>query len=44
MFIANYVYEKEGAKHKKVMRYSTLPQDKVFTWMRQEDSTRDSIF
>ena len=32
MFIANYVYEKEGAKHKKVMRYSTLPQDKVFTW------------
>ena len=32
MFIANYVYEKEGAKLKKVMRYSTLPQDKVFTW------------
>lgn len=32
MFIANYVYEKEGAKHKKVMRYSSLPQDKIFTW------------
>ncbi len=32
MFIANYVYEKEGAKHKKVMRYTTLPKDQVFTW------------
>lgn len=32
MFIANYVYEKEGAKHKKVMRYSALPQDRLFTW------------
>ncbi len=32
MFIANYVYEKEGAKHKKVMRYSALPQDELFTW------------
>lgn len=32
MFIANYVYEKDGAKHKKVMRYSALPQDELFTW------------
>lgn len=32
MFIANYVYEKEGAKHKKVMRYSALPQDEIITW------------
>lgn len=33
MMISNFVYEKEGAKHKKVMRYtSVLPQDKVFTW------------
>lgn len=32
MFIANYVYEKEGAKHKKVMRYSALPKDTVFSW------------
>ena len=32
MFIANYVYEKEGAKHKKVMRYTALPKDQVFTW------------
>ena len=32
MFVANYVYEKEGAKHKKVMRYSALPQDELFTW------------
>ena len=33
MMISNFVYEKEGAKHKKVMRYtSVLPQDQVFTW------------
>lgn len=32
MFVANYVYEKEGAKHKKVMRYSALPQDELITW------------
>ena len=32
MFIANYVYEKEGAKHKKVMRYTALLQDELFTW------------
>lgn len=32
MFVANYVYEKEGAKHKKVMRYTALPQDQLFTW------------
>ncbi|MCF0131211.1 MAG: glycosyltransferase family 2 protein [Pseudobutyrivibrio sp.] len=32
MLISNYVYEKEGAAHKKVMRYSSLPKDKYFTW------------
>ena len=32
MFIANYVYEKEGAKRKKVMRCSNLPKDTLFTW------------
>lgn len=32
MFIANYVYEKEGAKRKKVMRYTALPKDRLFTW------------
>ncbi len=32
MFIANYVYEKEGVRHKKIMRYSSLPQYKIFTW------------
>ncbi len=32
MMIANYVYEKEGAKHKKVMRYTALPKDRVFSW------------
>ncbi len=32
MLISNYVYEKEGAKHKKVMRYSALPKEELFTW------------
>ena len=33
MLISNFVYEKEGAKHKKVMRYATaLPKDRFFTW------------
>lgn len=32
MLLANYVYEKEGAKHKKVMRQMGFPQDQVFTW------------
>ena len=32
MFVANYVYEKEGVKHKKVMHYSFLPKERMFTW------------
>ena len=37
MMISNFVYEKEGAKHKKVMRYtSVLPQNELFHW----DDTR----
>ena len=33
MMISNFVYEKQGAKHKKVMEYTGyLPVDKVFTW------------
>ena len=37
MLISNFVYEKEGAKHKKVMRYtSVLPQNEIFHW----DDTR----
>ncbi|MCI8327703.1 MAG: glycosyltransferase family 2 protein [Lachnospiraceae bacterium] len=33
MFISNFVYEKEGAKHKKIMKYTTaLPKEKIFTW------------
>lgn len=31
--ISNYIYDKEGAKHKKVMKYtSSLPQDRIFGW------------
>lgn len=33
MFISNFVYEKEGEKRKKVMKYHhALPQEQVFTW------------
>ncbi|MFA9457689.1 glycosyltransferase family 2 protein [Halalkalibacter sp. AB-rgal2] len=33
MMISNFVYEKEGAKYKKVMKYDdVLPEDVVFTW------------
>ncbi len=32
MMISNYVYEKVGAKRKKVMHYSNLPRNKMFTW------------
>lgn len=33
MLIANYVYEKEGAKHKTVIHYrNVLPQDEIFDW------------
>ncbi len=33
MMISNFVYEKQGAKRKKVMRYgSVLPKDRMFGW------------
>ena len=32
MLSSKYVYEKEGAKHKKVMRYTALPKDQMMTW------------
>ncbi len=33
MVLANYVYEKEGQKHKKVMRYDdVVPVRRIFTW------------
>ena len=33
MMICNYVYEKEGEKRKKVIRYRhTLPRNQMFTW------------
>ena len=33
MLISNYVYEKEGAAHKKCIHYrNVLPQDKIFSW------------
>ncbi|MCI8511401.1 MAG: glycosyltransferase [Lachnospiraceae bacterium] len=33
MLITNFVYEKQGAKHKKVMHYRlVLPRNEIFTW------------
>jgi len=33
MLVSNFVYEKEGAKYKKVMKYEKiLPEDTIFTW------------
>ena len=33
MLISNFVYEKQGAKRKRVMSYrSALPQNRIFTW------------
>ena len=32
VLLANYVYEKEGAKHKKVMRQTGFPTDCIFSW------------
>lgn len=33
MLISNFVYEKEGAKHKKVMKYTgILPENQMFGW------------
>ncbi|WP_178021375.1 glycosyltransferase family 2 protein [uncultured Paenibacillus sp.] len=33
LLVSNYVYEKEGAKYKKVMKYgNVLPENRVLTW------------
>ncbi|MBO5460995.1 MAG: glycosyltransferase family 2 protein, partial [Ruminococcus sp.] len=33
MIVANYVYEKEGAAHKKVIRYTNvLPEEQILKW------------
>lgn len=32
MVIANFVFDKQGSNHKKVMSYPQLPTDRVFNW------------
>ncbi len=33
LLISNFVYDKEGEKHKKIMQYrASLPKDRIFTW------------
>ena len=44
MLITNFVYEKQGAKHKKVMNYNmALPKRSSSTGTVQEASAWDSI-
>lgn len=37
VLISNYVYEKVGAKHKRVMKYTAFPKDCVFQWDDMKD-------
>ncbi len=38
MMVSNFVYEKEGARHKKVMKYdSAMPQNRIFTWSEMKN-------
>jgi len=33
MLVSNFIYEKQGARHKKIMRYThVFPENEVFTW------------
>jgi len=32
MILSNYVYEKVGARHKKVIRYPNIPRDRIISW------------
>ena len=42
MLITNFVYEKQGAKHKKVMNYRlALPRNELFTWPVYPDAFGD---
>lgn len=42
MMISNYVYEKQGAKRKKVMSYkNAFPQEEVFTWEEVKHLRKD---
>lgn len=35
LFLANFIYDKAGAKHKKLMRFpNVFPRDEVFSWER----------
>ena len=44
MFISNFVYDKAGAKHKKVMRYKAFPENEVFQWDHAKNCTSDVTF
>jgi glycosyltransferase involved in cell wall biosynthesis len=38
MIISNFVYEKEGSKYRKIMKYeNVLPQGRIFTWDEIKD-------
>ena len=38
MMVSNFVYEKEGARHRKVMKYdSAMPENRLFTWSEMKN-------
>ena len=45
MMISNFVYEKEGAKHKSATRYhNILPQGQLFGWEETRNFKSENIF
>ena len=45
MMISNFVYEKQGAKRKKVMRYKNyMPVDQLFTWKKWGECLSENTF
>ena len=44
MLISNFVYEKEGAKHKKVMKYTSAIERKLFTWKDVQHFFKGTVY
>ena len=43
MFISNFVYDKVGAKRKKVMRYGAFPENEIFHWEEAKKTAHWSL-
>ncbi len=45
MMLCNYIYDKQGAKHKKAIRYANVfPQDQVFTWRDAKHLSSGTVY